>query len=174
MTPAEFSRPVRIDALSDAPHTIALAAELAECAALATRFGLIAIDTLTAEVIVRREGERVFAEGRVVARVVQPCVATGDPVPATIDEPFALRFVPAIDAGVPEEMELDADDLDTIDYAGGAIDLGEAVAETLALALDPFPRSADAAAVLRAAGVLSEEEAVVETSPFGKLKGLFK
>ena len=42
---------------------------------------------------------------------------------------------------------------------GGAIDLGEAAAETMALALDPFPRAAGAEAALRAAGVLSEEEA---------------
>ena len=50
-----------------------------------------------------------------------------------------------------------------------ATDLG-AVAETLALSLDPFPRAPDADAVLRAAGVLSEDEAV--TGPFAALKGL--
>ena len=39
------------------------------------------------------------------------------------------------------------------------IDLGEAAAETLALALDPFPRSPDADAMLAEAGVIGEDEA---------------
>ena len=99
----------------------------------------------------------------------QACVATGAAVPAAIDEPFSLRFVPAGQAA-GEEIELDAEDVDTIDYEGGAIDLGEAVAETLALSLDPFPRAADADAVLREAGVLSEDEVVA--GPFAALQAL--
>jgi len=67
-----------------------------------------------------------------------------------------------------EEVELSEADCDVIGYEGGAIDLGEAVAETLALALDPFPRSPDADAALREAGVLSEEDA----GPFAALKAL--
>jgi hypothetical protein len=51
---------------------------------------------------------------------------------------------------------------------GGSIDLGEAVAETMALALDPYPRAPGAEAALRAAGVLTEDEA----RPAGKLAGL--
>ena len=58
--------------------------------------------------------------------------------------------------------------IDTIEIEGGAIDLGEAAAETMALALDPFPRSPNAAAALKKAGVISEEEA----GPFGALAGL--
>ncbi|MBN9990995.1 hypothetical protein JND45_16805, partial [Listeria monocytogenes] len=58
--------------------------------------------------------------------------------------------------------------LDTMPYDGAAIDLGEAAAETMALALDPFPRGPNAAAALRAAGVISEEEA----KPAGALAGL--
>ena len=90
-------------------------------------------------------------------------------MPAEIDEPFSLKFVPEAE-GAGEELELDAEDFDTIDYAGSAIDLGEAVAETLALSLNPFPRSPDADAVLKEAGVLSEDEVV--TGPFAALKGL--
>jgi uncharacterized metal-binding protein YceD (DUF177 family) len=101
--------------------------------------------------------------------VVQACVASGDPVKARIDEAFSLKFVPEAD-GAEEELELDVEDVDTIDYAGSAIDIGEAVAETLALSLDPFPRSPDADAALKAAGVLSEDEVV--SGPFAALKGL--
>ena len=44
---------------------------------------------------------------------------------------------------VPEDEvreELGPDDIDEIPYSGGTIDLGEAAAEQLALALDPYPR----------------------------------
>lgn len=168
MTP-EFSRLVRIDTLGEGGRMVEATADAAERAALATRFGLIAIDRLAADAEVRSEGEIVFAVGRLKAAVVQACVASGEPVPAEIDERFSLKFVPEAD-GAGEELELDAEELDTIDYAGGAIDLGEAVAETLALSLDPFPRSPDADAILKAAGVLSEDEVV--SGPFAALQAL--
>ncbi len=167
MTTPEFSRPVRIDTLGEGGRTVAIEADEAERAALAARFGLISIEGLAADAVLRREGETILAEGRIRATVEQACVATGGPVPATIDEAFSLRFVPEGDA---EEIELDVEDCDTIDYSGSVVDLGEAVAETLALSLDPFPRAPDAEAVLKAAGILSEDEVV--TGPFAALKAL--
>ena len=47
-------------------------------------------------------------------------------------------------------------------------DLGEAVAQSFALLLDPFPRSPNADAVLKAAGVKEEGE----VGPFGALAAL--
>ncbi len=163
----EFSRPVRIDMIGEGSHSMAVEAEPAERAALVQRFGLISLAALSAEAELRREGDVVLATGRIRATVEQACVASGVAVPATIDEPFALRFVPAAADG---EAEIDAEDCDVIDYEGSAVDLGEAVAETLALSLDPFPRAADADAILREAGVLSEDEVV--NGPFAALKAL--
>jgi len=154
----EFSRPQRIDAIGDREQTLTIEADAAERAALATRFGLIAVDALTATLALRREAAGIVVRGEVRGRVRQACVVTDTPIETKIDESIALRFV---DEG-PEpadEVELDADELDTIPIEGGAIDLGEAVAETMALALDPFPRAPGAEAALRAAGVLTEEEA---------------
>jgi uncharacterized metal-binding protein YceD (DUF177 family) len=162
----EFSRPERIDTIGERDRDVAIAATEAERAALAARFGLIAIDTLEGEFTIRREATGIAARGRVRAAVTQACSVTGDPILARIDEPVALLFVTALGEG--EEVELDAGDLDTLEYDGGAVDLGEAAAETMALALDPFPRSPGAEAALRAAGVISEEEA----GPFGALAGL--
>ncbi|TAK16635.1 MAG: DUF177 domain-containing protein, partial [Rhizorhabdus sp.] len=127
----------------------------------------ISLALLAADAALRREGETILAEGRVRAMAEQACVATGGPVPVAIDEAFSLRFVPEGDA---EEIELDVEDCDTIDYSGSAVDLGEAIAETLALSLDPFPRAPDAEAVLKAAGILSEDEVV--SGPFAALKAL--
>ena len=167
MSEPEFSRPVRLDTIGAGSRTIEIAAERDERTALARRFGLLALKQLGASAELVRLGEEVSATGRLRAEVEQPCVASGEPVPATIDEPFALRFIPEGETS-GEEIELDEDDLDVLPYTGGAIDLGEAVAQTLALALDPFPRSADAEAALRAAGVIDEEEA----GPFSALKAL--
>lgn len=162
----EFSRPERLDAIGSQDRTVAIEADAGERDALARRFGLVAIERLAAQFAVRREGGAVLAAGRVEASVTQACSVTGDPVPARVDEAVALRFVEDDAAG--EEVELSADALDTMPIEGGGIDLGEAAAETMALALDPFPRSPAAAAALRDAGVLAEEEA----GAFAALAGL--
>ena len=107
--------------------------------------------------------------GRITAAVTQACVVTGAPVEVQLEEPFVLRFRPRPTAGrSDEEIELGENELDVSFYEGGAIDLGEAAAETLALTLDPYPRSSEAAAALKEAGVKSEEEA----GPFGALAAL--
>ena len=50
-----------------------------------------------------------------------------------------------------EEIELGPDDCDVVFYDGQAIDLGEAIADTLALAMQPYPRSPGAEAALKQA-----------------------
>lgn len=165
----EFSRPVRLDTIGEAARSISMVAEPAECAALARRFGLVAMDKLAGTASILRTAQGIRATGRMTAAVIQKCVATSEDVPAEIDEEFALIFVAAA-GGQSEEIELAADDLDIVEYDGQAVDLGEALAQTLALALDPFPRSPNADAALRAAGVLREEEA----GPFSALAELKK
>ncbi len=172
MTPLpapEFSRPVRLDQLGRHADPVTIDATEAERAALARRFGLLSLDRLEADYALSAEGEAVIARGHVRAALAQPCVATGVAVAEVIDSPFMLRFVRE-DMSLPEgeELELDAEDCDTIGFTGDAIDMGEAVAETMALAMQPYPRAPDADEVLRAAGVMSEEQA----SPFAALLGL--
>jgi len=166
VTAPEFSRPERIDTIGE-PRQVSIAADDAERAALARRFDLIGIERLAGDFTIRREAAGIAVAGRVTATLIQACSVTGDPLSATIDEPVDLLFVPSGADGV-EEVELDDGELDVIAYDGGAIDLGETAAETMALALDPFPRGPGAAAALKAAGVISEEEA----GPFGALAGL--
>ena len=163
----EFARPQRIDTIGGEPRAVEIEADAQERAALAKRFDLIGIDRLTGSFTIRRDAAGIVVEGRVAAAVTQACSITGDPLPATVDEPVALRFVPEGDAG-QDEIELGDSDIDVIPYDGGAIDLGEVAAETMALALDPFPRGPNAEAKLKEAGVLSEEQA----GPFGALAAL--
>ncbi len=156
MTP-EFSRPERLDAIGAGERTVAIEADAAERAALATRFGLVSIERLAATYRVRKATAGITAEGRVQAEVTQACSITDEPLEAVVDEAVSLLFA---EEGAPaEEVELGADALDTLPIEDGAIDLGEATAETMVLALDPFPRGPGAASALREAGVLSEDEA---------------
>jgi uncharacterized metal-binding protein YceD (DUF177 family) len=170
---SEFSRTVRIDTLSAVPRPVSIGANEAERAALAQRFGLEAIHSLAAKAELVRTGEAVRATGRVTAAVVQSCVASGVPVEEQVAEDFAIEFRPHPQVGGPdEEIELSEGELDVVFYDAAAVDLGDAVAETVSLALNPFPRAPDAEDALRAAGVKSEEEARAEASPFAGLAAL--
>jgi uncharacterized metal-binding protein YceD (DUF177 family) len=164
----EFSRPVRVDSLGPSPRTVAVEAGDSERAALARRFDLVAIDRLSAEAKLSVGDDTVTASGRLKAAVTQRCVATAEPVAAEIDEQFMLYFRPPPRVDGEEEIELSASEMDVVFYEGDSIDLGEAVAETLLLALDLYPRAPDAEAALEAAGVKREEEA----GPFAALAAL--
>jgi len=169
MTAPEFSRPVRIDTIGEAARRLSVEAEEGERIALARRFGLIAIDRLAADLSLARKGGDIAMDGSLSAKVVQACVATGAPLEAAIGVPFDLVFRPQPElAGPEEEIELAPDELDVIFYDSGTIDVGEAVAETLLLNLDPYPRAPGAEEALREAGVKSEGEA----GPFGALAAL--
>jgi len=165
-----FAHHLRLDQIRDGER-VDLAADEAERTAICGRLGLEAVDRLDAHATLSRNGAVVRAEGRLADSLIQSCVITRDPIAAHIDEPFELLFMPApAVSGPDEEIELGAQDCDVVFYDGGAIDLGGAIADTLALTLDPYPRSAAADAALREAGVMSEEQA----SPFAVLAKLRK
>ena len=169
MTAPEFSRPVRIDTIGEAPRAMDIAAEESERAALARRFGLLDLAGLEATLTLSRRGEEIAVHGSLVAAVTQACVATAEPVAADLKAPFDILFRPHPDpAAAEDEVELSESEMDVVFHDGAGIDVGEAVAETLALALDPYPRAPDADEALKAAGVKSEEEA----GPFAALAGL--
>jgi uncharacterized metal-binding protein YceD (DUF177 family) len=165
-----FAHCLRLDQIRDGER-LDLFDDEAERGAVARRLGLPSVDRLEAHVTLAKTGDVVRASGRLGASLDQSCVVTSDPVPAHVDEPFELLFMPEPDvSGAGEEIELGKSDCDVVFYDGAAIDLGTAIADTLALSLDPYPRSAGADAALKEAGVMTEEQA----SPFAalaKLKG---
>ena len=169
MSAPEFSRPVRIDTLAGEPRHLSIEADEKERNALAGRFGLVAIPSLSAEAALSRNGDEIVAIGALSAEVTQSCVATGGDLQTRIGEQFRIIFrpQPAMPM-VEDEIELSESEMDVVFYDGAAIDIGEAVAETLSLSLDPYPRSGDADQLLRQAGVKSEAEA----GPFGALAAL--
>ncbi len=165
---SELSRPYDATRLPAAEQIITASAD--ECAALAKRFGLVAVKSLEARIALKADGPTVRATGRFTADIVQSCAVSGEDLPVKIAEPIALHFVPPADAPASEEeIELEAEDLDEIEMEGTRFDLGEAVAQSLALAIDPYLEGPGAEAV-RKAGLLGQSE----SSPFAALKGFLK
>lgn len=164
----DFAHRLPLNQIRDGER-IELSADEAERGRIAERLGLQSLDRLDAHASLELKGEIVRARGRIKASLCQSCVATGEPVDAHADEPFDIYFLPEPSAeSSDEEVELVATDCDVVFHDGSAIDLGGAIADTLALGLDPYPRSAGAEAALKEAGVLSEAEA----GPFAALAKL--
>jgi uncharacterized metal-binding protein YceD (DUF177 family) len=163
----EFSR--FVDRRNLTAKRLELVADEAEREALSERFGLVAIDRLEATVTLQADGETVTGEGTLSADIVQSCAVTGDDLPLSIAEPLSLRFVPEVPIEA-EEIELEESELDEIPYTGTAFDLGEAVAQSLALAIDPYATGPDAERIREEKG-LSDETA---SGPFAALAALKK
>ena len=116
---------------------------------------------------------RVHVSGEVHARVGQTCVVTLDPVENEINEVVDLTFAPPeqirslaalVDEAAQSEEEEVPDPPEPI--ADGVIDLGRLATDVLFLAIDPYPRSADA--------VFQPPAEIIDpaTHPFAALKGL--
>lgn len=175
MSGGEWRVVVQLAKLSPRPQDYPLVASDAVRAALAERFGLVAIDRLEGRLAVVRDGAGARASGQLVADVVQSCVVSGEPVPAHVEDRLELRFEPLADGA--DEIELEADALDVMPVEGEAIDLGEALAQALAVALDPYPRAAPEVLATARRLLLSEEEAAAQeaaakaaANPFAALK----
>src|ERR1700674_3404728 len=139
----EFSRLVRLDRLGSQPFRQRIEATPKEREKLSRRFDLQSLDRLTAAVdLYRQSAEIVRLEASFEAEFVQSCVFTLEPVPGAISDHFSLAFGPA--EAEPEEIASGRDDAAFELLAADAIDIGEAVAQELSLALPVFPRQSDA------------------------------
>ncbi|HLJ06828.1 MAG TPA: DUF177 domain-containing protein [Acetobacteraceae bacterium] len=134
----ELHRPVAVDRVGPGGLDVTVEAATDELPALAHRMGLPAVLSLTCTFHLHRDpAHRLVARGRLHAEVMQTCVISLEDFPATVDEKFTVNFVPAGE----ETEDDDPSSPDEISYENGMIDLGEAAAEQLALALDPYPHA---------------------------------
>jgi uncharacterized metal-binding protein YceD (DUF177 family) len=176
--PAEFSRLVVADRLGVEGIEVAIEATADECRRLAARLGVVAVDSLTGRASVWRLGEsNVFRlRCRMRADVVQECVVTLEPVRSQVAEQFERSYSAAA-AALDVEVELDPLDDDPPDpLVAGAVDVGEAMAEQLALSIDPYPRkpgakfAAEDIAEAKAAGGNQDAGSPAGDTPFAALK----
>ena len=142
----EFERLVYAGQIGERGTLQELSATEAERAALVRRFDLMSLERLEAGVRLREIGKGLArATGRLVADVVQRCVVTLNPVQVRLEKDFSIVFSADAAAKVAEiVVAADRDDPPEA-MVDGWIDLGEAVVQQFALALDPYPRVADAA-----------------------------
>lgn len=142
MITPEFTHSVSVDGVGRNWSDYKLAASADERAALAKRFELISLDKLEGTVRLRRgrDGETIDMLATLDAEAVQACIVSLAPVPAKVREDFELTFLSYPKGEEPDDHDLEAPE--PID--GGKIDLGEVLAQQLALALDPFPRAENA------------------------------
>lgn len=129
-----------------------LDADAGQRAILAREHGLESVESFRFDVTLmpwKAQGVRV--SGRVKADITQACIVTLEPIAAVIDEAVETVLVPEgsklaaprWDAG---EMILDAEGPDAPEaFSGDSVDVGALAEEFFALAIDPYPRKADAA-----------------------------
>ncbi|HTW51025.1 MAG TPA: YceD family protein [Stellaceae bacterium] len=139
---AEFLRLVPLTRLGGEPYRQEIVATETEREALARRFRLLSLDRFVAEVeLVREPAGTILLTAAFEAAFEQECIVTLDPVSGSVAERFQLRYGPL---EAEESVPAGDDDPAFEPLAGGAIDVGEAVAQEFSLALPPFPRVADA------------------------------
>jgi uncharacterized metal-binding protein YceD (DUF177 family) len=99
----------------------------------------VTLNRLAAEVrLTRRDGGRIELAAELAADVVQSCVVSLAPVAAMVNDRFSLLYAPA-PPDAAETITLDDEIVEV--FEGDIIDIGEAVAQQLALTLDPYPRA---------------------------------
>lgn len=178
----EFSRPFSVEALGDEDAVERIEATAAERGAVARRLGLVALDRLTADLRLRRtEGGTVIAvAGHLEAEVTQSCVVSLQPLRSRLSEAFTALYSltptggDAPGRGAPDAIEVDPLGEDPPETLGpDGLDLGEAVVQQLAMALEPYPRHDDASLDALEWRGDDEEEAAREL-PFKGLKTLIQ
>jgi len=156
----EFSRRVELARLRAHEAVYPITAKPSEREALARRFDLLSLDRLEAEVRLNRlAGGLVRVNGHFAADAVQACVVSLEPVVSRLDREFTALYGPGDD---DDDVIVDLESELIEPFEGDAIDIGEAVAQQLALSLDPYPRAEGA----RLAG--TEGEVVGKTEPPAK------
>jgi uncharacterized metal-binding protein YceD (DUF177 family) len=157
----EMSRLVKVRPLPADP--VVIDADAAEREALARRFALGGVDSLRAEVTLSYKAKAIRAVGTLHAAIQQVCAVSNENFPVEVEEQFDLRFLheqqgdPARDTEAGVEIELERDELDIIEYRGDTFDLGEAVAQTLGLAIDPYAEGPRADEARQLAGITGDD-----------------
>jgi uncharacterized metal-binding protein YceD (DUF177 family) len=140
----EFSRLVPLARLGAEPYYQEIEATSAEREALARRLDLVSLDRLSARVtLTRKAGEAIRLDAEFDAGLAQTCVVSLEPVAGTMSQSFSLVYGAAEED--QEEIAFAVEEPAFEPLTGDAIDIGEAVAQELSLALPDFPRLANAA-----------------------------
>ena len=143
-----FTRVYRTGELGAARQPFGFRATAGECAALARQLGLESLTELSVIGSLRRleDTETVALEAAFTADIEQLCVVSLEPIERRLDERLELVYKfetePVVGDGLAVAVACDEPDPPE-PLVDGAIDIGAAVFEHLALAIDPYPRKED-------------------------------
>lgn len=143
-----FSYPLKVSQISASTTALKLSANDRERERLAKLWDVSQVLHLSADLqIARWKKDGLRLKGAVTARIVQACVVTLEPVESGISETIDMTFVPEgsrLAKALQKESEtavIDPEGPDLPDlFVGDTVDVGAAVAEQAALAIDPYPR----------------------------------
>ncbi|MDX5592522.1 DUF177 domain-containing protein [Pseudovibrio sp. SPO723] len=184
IAPYPWTYPFDLPKLGDKPVSLVLELDDATRNAFLEAYQLLELPKFKAELEVRRWRKNgVAVRGTVVAKTVQACVVSLQPVSGEVDESFERTFLPEDDGSKrrkteDEDLEIEVD-FDAEDppetFSGRQLDLGAIVCEQFALGLDLYPRAegvhVDEAYAPSPEDELEDEK---EPSPFAALEALKK
>jgi len=163
---------IRLDSMPVAGRDIELSPRADERAALAERLGVTSLDALAVKLHAVKFRGGVRVTGRLTATVTQPSVVTLEPLVQELAEPIDRIFLPggekeyAGPANAEIFVDLEGEDIPD-HFEGNEADLTDLIIETLALAIDLYPRAPGES--VEALGLKPD---VVEDHPFAALKAL--
>ncbi|MGO9675223.1 MAG: YceD family protein [Methylocella sp.] len=182
-----LSRIVEIDEVPEGGLQVAIRADAAERAAIAENAGLIAVESLEADLDVAKLGEGKFqVAGPLRARIVQTCVVSLEPFESEIHAEVAADFAGQAKKSLlrrgkaAREAMRDTESRDDLSQSfaaqldapdpivDGRIDLGALAVEFFILNLDPYPRKPG----VRFEGAEFSSSPDAAASPFAILKNL--
>jgi uncharacterized metal-binding protein YceD (DUF177 family) len=163
---------IRFDRLPAAGRELEVAPDAEALAAMADILKITTLETFHASLTAVKLRGGIRVQGRLTARIVQPSVVTFEPVTQDIDEPVDRLFIQGPDKphnpAPGAEIFVDLEDEDFPDHVdGNEVDLSALLIETIALAINPYPRLPGEN--LESVGVDLTDK---EEGPFARLKSL--
>ncbi|SDD61087.1 YceD family protein [Kordiimonas lacus] len=136
---------VKITELERTPKEFKLVATEAQCKDLAERFDLVAVAELSGTLSVWDAGadSGIHIKGSIAAKLTQRCIASLKPVEESFETDFELMLVnPEMADRMDDEgvyLDPEAPDYDALE--GDVVPLGEVLAQTLSISMNPYPRA---------------------------------
>ena len=172
-----FDTLIRASEQSGEQVDYSLKADKEDLIQLAERLGVPGVDDFSATLSVRHATDRTGIEisGRVMSSLHQTCVVSAKDVAETVDDTFTLLLlseseVEALDA---DEAYLDADAPEYDILEEDTVNLAEVAIQTLAVAMNPYPRAVNAEVDTGAAqGISIGADPIKKPNPFAVLEKL--
>ena len=169
----EFSRLISVLDIEAVGTEFNISANSLECDALAKRFSVKHVQSLSAKLIFSKpKGESLpNLEARYFAEITQICVVTLEPMTSIIESKFFCTFAEKDVSNIDEEILFTVNDVDPPEFINnGFFDAGELLSEHLLLEIDPFPRVVGAE--FCQSNIFSTTKVKYRFNPFEKLKKL--